>query len=122
MTMTHGEMLVKLYEETLKQLKMAQNAIERNDIVAANSAMQKAQRILSYLKETLDFKYEISNNLASLYNFFTEQIVSANVHKDSNLLAQIIPLIEDLKDTFVQGERLARMGSRVGASVESRVG
>lgn len=119
MTMTHGEMLVKLYEEAAKQMKLGQRCITESDLVAANNALQKAQRILSYLKETLDFKYEVSNSLASLYDFFNSQIMMANIRKDPSLLDSIIPMVEDLKDTFLEGEKLARMSKQ---PAESRVG
>ena len=96
MTMTQGEMLTKLYDEVIKQMS------------GANNALQNAQRILFYLKSTLDFKYEISGNLDALYDFFIERIVQANLKKDAAILDEIIPMIEDLRDTFVQADRNAR--------------
>lgn len=119
MTMTHGEMLIKLYEEAIKQINIGQNAIRNKDIFATNAALQKAQNIINYLKATLDFKYPISLNLQSLYNFFVEQIIEANIRKDAELLDEISALIEELKDAFAQGERTARMGS---VGLGSRVG
>ncbi|MEF9852360.1 MAG: flagellar export chaperone FliS [Hydrogenoanaerobacterium sp.] len=111
MTMTHGEMLIKLYEETIKQINIGKSSILSKNIVTANAALQKAQRILTYLKATLDFKYPISSNLADLYDFFIEQLVAANIRKETKLLDDILPLVEELKDAFTQGERIARMDS-----------
>ena len=111
MTMTHGEMLIRLYEETLKQISIGKNSILNKDIFATNAALQKAQCILNYLKATLDFKYPISANLSSLYVFFNEQLVEANIRKDVKLLDDIMPLIDELKDTFAQGEKIARMAN-----------
>ncbi|MDD3428654.1 MAG: flagellar export chaperone FliS [Oscillospiraceae bacterium] len=115
MTMTHGEMLVKLYEETAKQINNAIVTIEKNDIKATNTALQKAQKILNYLSATLDKKYPVSANLAALYDFFIRQLVTANVRKDAALLKEILPMIEELKETFVQVDRLARVGGQSAA-------
>lgn len=108
MTMTQGEMLVKLYDEAVKQLSGAALYIKEKDYAKANVALQKTQRILNYLTSTLNFKYDISNNLAALYDFFNAQIVKANIHKDATLLEEITPMIAELRDTFAQADRLAK--------------
>ena len=108
MTMTQGEMLTKLYDEVIKQMSGAKICLTEKDLSGVNNALQKAQRILFYLKSSLDFKYEISGNLDALYDFFIERIVQANLKKDAAMLDEIIPMIEDLRDTFVQADRNAR--------------
>ena len=108
MTMTQGEMLTKLYDEVIKQMSGAKICLTEKDLSGVNNALQKAQRILFYLKSTLDFKYEISGNLDALYDFFIERTVQANLKKDAAMLDEIIPMIEDLRDTFVQADRKAR--------------
>ena len=94
MTMTQGEMLTKLYDEVIKQMSGAKICLTEKDLSGVNNALQKAQRILFYLKSTLDFKYEISGNLDALYDFFIERIVQANLKKDAAMLDEIIPMIE----------------------------
>ena len=108
MTMTQGEMLTKLYDEVIKQMSGAKICLTEKDLSGVNNALQKAQRILFYLKSTLDFKYEISGNLDALYDFFIERTVQANLKKDAAMLDEIIPMIEDFRDTFVQADRNAR--------------
>lgn len=108
MTMTQGEMLTKLYDEVIKQMSGAKICLTEKDLSGVNNALQKAQRILFYLKSTLDFKYEISGNLDALYDFFIKRTVQANLKKDAAILDEIIPMIEDLRDTFVQADRNAR--------------
>ena len=101
MTMTQGEMLTKLYDEVIKQMSGAKICLTEKDLSGVNNALQKAQRILF-------FKYEISGNLDALYDFFIERTVQANLKKDAAMLDEIIPMIEDLRDTFVQADRNAR--------------
>ncbi len=111
MTMTKGEMLAKLYEALIKNMRLGVVAIEQNDVVATNTHLQKAQSIITYLVSTLDRKYPVSANLLSLYDFFNRQIIAANVKKDANMINEIIPLVEELRSTFIDADRLARAGS-----------
>lgn len=108
MTMTQGEMLTKLYEEIIKQLNGAIVYINEKEVMKSNEALQKTQRILNYLKATLDHKYEISDNLESLYDFFIQEIVHANIKKDIKPIQDVLPMIEELRDTFIEADRLAR--------------
>ncbi len=108
MTMTQGEMLNKLFEETVKQLSFAEVYMKDKDYTKTNDALQRAQRILNHLKATLNFDYDISNNLASLYDFFVAKIVEANVKKKPEPIGEILPLIKDLQETFIQADKKAR--------------
>ena len=111
MTMTKGEMLAKLYEALIKNMRLGVLGIEQNDVAATNQHLQKAQSIITYLVSTLDRKYPISNNLLALYDFFNRQIIAANVKKDAEMINEIIPLVEELRATFIDADRLARAGS-----------
>ncbi|MEG1698575.1 MAG: flagellar protein FliS, partial [Oscillospiraceae bacterium] len=51
MTMTNGEMLVRLYDETAKQMNAGLSHIANNDVLATNTALQKARTILNYLTQ-----------------------------------------------------------------------
>lgn len=113
MTMTHGEMLTKLYEATILNMNLAIKGISEKDVPATNLALQKAQKILNYLTATLDRQYPISNNLAALYDFFNHQLIAANVKKDASLIQEIVPMVEELRDAFVQGDKLSRIESSV---------
>lgn len=108
MTMTQGEMLTKLYDEIIKQLTGATIYMEKKDISGANAALQKAQKVLNHLKMTLNYDYPISNNLASLYDYFIRRIVAANIRKESAPIQEVLPMIEELRETFVQADRQAR--------------
>lgn len=112
MTMTPGEMLVKLYDGAIRQMNSARRSITEKDINAANTALQKAQNIFNYLDNTLDRRYEVSEPLSSLYEFFITQVVAANVRKDVKPLDDIIPLVSELRDTYVQAEKLSRISQQ----------
>jgi len=107
-TMTSGQMLVLVYNELIKQLGLAQQAFDKNDIPEINRSLQKSQLIIHELKGTLNFDYSISNNLNDLYDYFYSVILNANIKKDSSELQRIIEMASELKETFTEAERLAR--------------
>ncbi|MEG0179360.1 MAG: flagellar export chaperone FliS [Oscillospiraceae bacterium] len=109
MTMTNGEMLVRLYDETAKQMKQGIAFIEDNNVLAANKSLTKAHSILNYLTTTLDHKYPISQNLASLYDFFTRQIIEGNARMNAAPIKDVLPMVEELRDTFAQSEKIVRI-------------
>lgn len=109
-TMTQREMLLKLFDEVLKQIEIARRSIAANQVAEMTKAIEKAERIVRFLRETLDFRFPVSNNLAKLYEFFNAQLVMANIKKDAAPLNDIEPLIRDLRDTFDECGKLARAG------------
>lgn len=109
MTMTQGELVVKLFEGCLKQLNSAIYFIEQKQFDKANTALQKAQRIVNYLDASLDMNYEVSENLHALYEYFARLIVRANIKKDAAPIKEIIPMIDGLRDSFKQAEKKVHM-------------
>lgn len=108
MTMTQGEMLRKLYDGIIKEINGAILYINQKNYTDANNSLQKAQRILNHLRTTLNFKYEVSNNLSSLYDYFINQIVQANMKKDTALLDEVLQMVTELRDAFVQADKNTR--------------
>lgn len=112
MTMTPEQLVVELFNGCSKNLNYAKIHIEEKRYDAANISLQKAKKIIRYLDESLDHKYEISQNLASLYDYFARRIVEANIKKDITILDEIIPMIDQLGDSFRQAEKIVRGGKK----------
>ena len=119
-TMTQGDMLLKLYDETIKQIDIARASIQANKIPEMDAAIKRAERIIRYLRSILDYRYPVSGNLAKLYDFFGTQLVMASVKKDVKHLDDIEPLIRELRDTFDQAVKIDR-ASRTGLAVGDMV-
>jgi len=107
-TMTQGEMLIRLFDETVKQLNAVKQFNDAKDYEMANAASKKTQQIIQYLNSTLNFKYEISNNLSALYEYFIHRLVQANLHKDNAIVDEVLSMICDLRETFIQADKNAR--------------
>lgn len=109
-SMTSGEQLVLLLEQTCINIACAIEYIEKNEINNAHNSIIKAEDIYYYLIDTLDMNYPISQNLLSLYTFMIDKLTAANIKKDADILRGLQKLAYELKDTWKQAEYLARTG------------
>ncbi len=119
-TMTQGESLIMLYDGALKQIDIARNAIRTGKTEEMDKALTKAEKIIRYLRGILDHRYGVSGGLSKLYEFFDSQLVMASVKKDAALLDEIRPMLQDLRDTFSQCDKINRVG-RTAQSIGSMV-
>ena len=117
MTMTPGEMLLKLYDEVITQLTAVRQFNEEKDYEKSNASLKKAQRIIRYLDQTLDPQYEISGSLSALYDYFIRRLVEANLHKDNGPIDEVLPMISDLRDTFAQADKNSRSAGQTPIAV-----
>ncbi|MEG0614826.1 MAG: flagellar export chaperone FliS [Oscillospiraceae bacterium] len=101
-TMTPVQLLVALYDKAEQELKKAVYFIENNQIDRANNSIIKVQDIVGALDGSLKEKYEIAGYLASLYDYFAERLIEANIKKDAAILTELIPFFGELKDTFTE--------------------
>lgn len=114
MTMTPGDMLNTVYDALCKQMNLAKAAFADKDYAAVNRTLQKAQSILSYLKSTLDFEYPIANDLGQLYDYFINCLLQANLRKDPSELDDIIQMVVELQQTYVEADRKSRRMEAIG--------
>ena len=109
LTMSRGELLVKLYDELLKNLKYASILFGQKQTEAAQKNTAKAKDIVNYLFAILDDKYSISASLKQIYSHMLGQIIKANVSGDPASLEEIIPTVQDLRSAWAQAEKSTRM-------------
>ena len=107
-TMTTGEMLILLYDEMIKRLKKAEILANNSDFENFESEVKRVQEIIAYLNNSLDRRFEISKNLLSLYDFFNYQLIRVTASRNLTLIDELIPLIEDLRDTYRQADKLSK--------------
>jgi flagellar protein FliS len=107
-TMTQGEMINALFEGLIKNCNFAIAYMESKNYSSCHMSIVKAQDIVLYLASTLNPKMEVSQNLFSMYDYFGSQLVDANVKKEPSYIQNILPMIEELKQTFTQADRISR--------------
>ncbi|MDR1604611.1 MAG: flagellar export chaperone FliS [Gracilibacteraceae bacterium] len=106
--MTPPELLLLLYDELVKRIHLSMGALEKQDVGEAHRHLLRAQDIVRYLSVTLKDGYEISEPMDKLYDYFLQRLVLANVRKDRAVLAEILPMIEELREAWRQAGKSYR--------------
>ncbi len=105
-TASQGKLIIMLYDEAIKQLKLAVEKIDRNELKMdeVNNSIIRAQEMITELMVSLDFEKggEIAQTLFSLYMFFNRQLMEANLKKDPEPLRQIVQMLDELRSAWVQ--------------------
>lgn len=109
LTMSRGELLVKLYDELLKNLRFASLLFGQKQAENAKKYTTKAKDIVNYLFAILDDKYSISADLKQIYSHMLGQIIKANVSGDPASLEEIIPTVQELRSAWATAEKSTRM-------------
>ncbi len=108
LTMTPGELLIKLFDEAIKRMNLAIMYIDQKETVKAHNALIRSQLIVKHLNDTLQKDYSFSGDLAKLYDFILENLQQANIKKDTKIINDVLPLITELRETFAECDRLTR--------------
>lgn len=106
-SLSKEDVVIKLFEEAAKQLKMAVILTERQEFVKVYNCIAKCQKIVSSLQNSLDMKYPIAIELNEMYGFIYSKLGEASVSKDLRLMQDIYTLIIELKDSFEEASRLS---------------
>lgn len=104
-TMTPAQMLIALYDKAVTELKKSIIYIDEKDYSAVNKSISKVEDIVDMLDSNLKVKYEISNNLAAIYDYLRRSLVQANIKKDKELVESLIPFFEELRDAYKEISR-----------------
>lgn len=105
MTMTQGELLLLLYDELLKRLRAAELLAEKEDYDQFEAQVTRAQEIIRYLKDTLDFNYPISNELYQFYDFFLVELGRIKAGRKGERIEKVKTLVQELRDSFEEAEK-----------------
>lgn len=105
-TMTPGEMLNLLYDELLKRLTRAELALKKEDYALFDESIQRSVDIVTYLKNTLNFEYQISGELKRMYDFFLYEFSRVKAGRKVEIIQEVRPLIVELRDAFKEAQKL----------------
>ena len=117
-TAGQGKLIVLLYDEAIKQIDRAisnlDSGTKKYDRV--NSAIIRAQEIITELSASLDFDKgkDIASNLFSLYVYFNQQLMAANLDKDSQPIKPVRNMLFELRSAWKQIENTKDDASRGG--------
>ncbi|WP_441002103.1 flagellar export chaperone FliS [Pseudocolwellia agarivorans] len=93
------QLVAMLFQELLGNIAAAKGAIEQKNLARKGELISKAITIISVLEGSIDFENggEVSNNLAALYNYSSEQLLQANINNSIELLDEVIQILLPIK-------------------------
>lgn len=116
-TMTQGELLLLLYDELVKRLKLAHIELGRQQYENFEKAVDRSLEIVRYLSDTLDRRYPISVNLDRLYEFFCYELNRVKVGRNETELERVTRMVDELRDSFRQAEKNSTASQRMEAQL-----
>ncbi|WP_242952739.1 flagellar export chaperone FliS [Butyrivibrio fibrisolvens] len=96
------ELTLMLYDGAIKFLNIADVAIEKKDIQKAHINIVKTEKIIEYLWNTLDMKYEVAKDFENMYSYISRRLIEANITKDREIVAEINEHMHAIRDNWVQ--------------------
>ena len=108
MTASPAELTLMLYEGAIKFCNMAEMAIEQSDVEKAHANIVKVQKIIDYLRQTLDMKYPVAKDFERIYVYLSDRLIAANLKKDKEILEEINMHLHSVRDTWKEVMRINR--------------
>lgn len=108
-TSTPQELTLMLYNGLVKFLNLGIQAIDEKNMENAHNNILKAQRIIEEFMSTLNMDYDISKNLYSLYEYMNRRLIDANIKKDKEITEEVLGFAKELRDTWAQAMKLAKV-------------
>lgn len=93
-----------LMQGALENLAKAKGCIERKDFAGKSSTISKGMTIISSLQSSLDMEAgaEISENLASLYEFMINHLILASRENSIEKISEVMELLLTIKSAWDQ--------------------
>jgi flagellar protein FliS len=93
-----------LMQGALENLAKAKGCIERKDFAGKSSTISKGMAIISSLQSCLDMEAtpEISDNLASLYDFMVNHLILASRENSVEKISDVMELLLTIKSAWDQ--------------------
>lgn len=99
--------VILLYEQMLKDLRLAVLAIEANQIEDRTHAINHALVVIAHLEGSLNFELggDVARNLERFYNMLRRKVVEAQFQTSKEILNELIVLLLDLRDAWIEVDR-----------------
>lgn len=108
------QLLLMLCEGAVKFSKIGRQAIVDSDIKKAHNNITRTEDIFYELMSTLDVSKggDWAPKLMAVYEFIIRRLTDANMKKDAAIMDEVIPLIEDVNDTWQKAYKLSKPASK----------
>ena len=101
-----AELTLMLYDGAIKFCNIAIMGVEKKDIEKAHNNIVKVQKIVHYLRETLDMKYPVAQDFENVYVYLERRLLEANLKKEKEILEEVCEHLRSVRDTWKEVMRL----------------
>lgn len=108
LTASPAELTLMLYDGAIKFCNIAIMGIEQHDIEKAHNNIIRVQRIIDEFRSSLDHKYPVAEDFDRVYVYMLQRLFEANIHKDSNILEEVLTHLHSMRDTWKEVMRVNR--------------
>ncbi|MED9904687.1 MAG: flagellar export chaperone FliS [Lachnospiraceae bacterium] len=106
LTASPAELTLMLYDGAIKFCNIAIIATEQKDIAKAHTNIIKVEKIIDYLRSTLDMKYAVAEDFERIYVYLGERLVKGNLKKDKEILEEVCMHLHAVRDNWKEVMRL----------------
>jgi len=98
------QLVTAVFRQILGSVAAAKGAIAQKNIEQRNTLINKATSLIAVLEDSLDFEKggELSNNLASLYEYCSLLLFKANIENNAEKLEEVIQILLPIKSAWDQ--------------------
>ena len=103
------QLLLMLVDGAVKFSKIAREALIEKDIKKSHENLIKAQNIFTELMISLDQNAgEWAKQMYRVYEFIKTRLFEINLKKDVNMLDELMPVIEDVRNTWHEAHEMSK--------------
>ncbi len=98
-TVDQRKLIIMLYDGAIKFLTIATDKMEKGDAYEAHRNLIRGKSIIAELLASLNMEAggEIARNLQRLYTYMFNELIEANLKRDTQRVSQVIDLLKDLR-------------------------
>lgn len=110
-TASKEQLLLMLLDGAVKYTKIAKLAIKEKNIERAHKELIRVQDIFLELMITMDKDSgDYMEELYKVYEFIKNELGQANIKKDTQIIDNILPVIEEVRDMWYEVDKKIKTG------------
>lgn len=108
LTASPAELTLLLYEGAIKFGNIAIVKMEQKDIQGAHNNIVKVEKIIDYLRETLDMKYPVAQDFENIYSYLSRRIIECMATKDPKIMEEVVMHLRSVRDNWKEVMKKAK--------------
>jgi flagellar protein FliS len=96
------QLVVVVYDMMLVYIDDAKNAKAKNDMHEFERSLELARNCIGDLRKSLNFDYELSKNLFSIYTYCDRQLANDIYSRKTDNLDPVCDMMKKLRDAFYE--------------------